>query len=357
MHRSSRTLKRLNNGKLWSKFDRQKLIELYPQMQNFQLARMFSRTQGAIMAQARRLGLQKNYEQGFKPLREQGNRWSDEDIRILRKMYYTHTFEEIGDAIGRTASAVHARAIALKLKKLKFWTKEEDNYLRRFFTPKPVAELARVLGRTCNAIKSRAAHLGLEHKLKRWTDAQLDLLARHYPTMQTEQVAKLIGRHITRIIAQAVRLGIKKDSSIASRAGRRLWTQDEVYQVLHLYKHHTKREIADILGYPYASLKLLLKRRSVGKCPHWNRKEDDTIRKLYNKLPFRKLAEKLGRTRKSTEARAKALCLVKQAHWNFTEVRILRREFRKGTPVREIVNIVGRSRKSCDHKIARLGLR
>ena len=74
-------------------------------------------------------------------------------------------------------------------------------------------------------------------------------------------------------------------------------------------------------------------------------------------MTYRELAVKLRRTPGTVEVRAHSLGLIKQPLWKNEEVRKLKKEFQKGVAVREIAELLGKSIKSIDIKITRLGLR
>ena len=261
MKKSDRTAKYRNYYEPWSKSDLKTLRRLYPHNYNNRLVRIFDRTPDAIRTRARRLGLKRKYDDEFKPYRSSKQTvWSDEEVRILKQMYPSHTFEEISDSIDRTASAIFGKAQKLKLKKRKLWTKKEDSFLRRFHGKKSRAELGRILGRTVQAIGQRAKKFGITHETVRWTKRECYMLIKRYPKMQTQGLAKLLGRSSVAISIKAGHLRIKKNIGGFAAGGRR-----------------------------------------------WTKEEDKIIRKYYKKMPYKDLSAKLGRSCKSIEHRIAAI--------------------------------------------------
>lgn len=358
---SSRTRKRRNNAEPWSKYDIQRLIELYPRTYNFELARMFRRTESGIKAIGERFGLHKKYDDTFKPFRPLGwKRWTDAEVRILKKMYLTHTFEEITDVIDRTRVAITGKLRKLKLEKFKIkdWTKKEDAYLRRYFATKSRKEIGQKIGRTEDAVCCRVVKLGLEREPDFWTDKEIELLKRYYPVKTSKELVKLINRSVGGIRAKAKKLDLQKEDGSRIIADRR-WNKKEVEKMFRLYKNHTAAQVASIIGQPVRFIKTFLINYGPAKEKLWTKKENAIIRKYYGKMRPKKLAEKLGRTYHSVQGRISYLGLVKikRKKWNDDEERVLTREYKKGMPVKKIAKLLGKKRDACYNKITRLGLR
>ena len=206
-----RTRKWRNSGRPWSKFDRTKLIKLYPKTHNFELARMFGRTEEAVLSQGHRFGLHKEYDDKFKlPRAVKGKNWNNTEIGILKKMYLTHPFAEISGIIDRSPGAIAKKAVQLKLKKIKFWIKKEDAYIRRFFASKTAAQIGKKLGRTFVAVTARAKKLGLERKVDYWTDEETKILKRYYKKMAHKDLAKKVGRDRHSVASRISKMGFIK---------------------------------------------------------------------------------------------------------------------------------------------------
>jgi len=352
MAQSSRNRKRRNNGRPWSKSDLEKLKILYPTTPNVKLGRILGRTCASVVTKAVILGITK--EDRYKN-RDCGDRWSDEEIRILKEMYYTHTFEEIADVIMRTRDAIATKAVKLKLQKLKIWSKSEDNYIRRYYTSKPPRELAARFGRTSGAVKLRASILGVDRILHCWTPRELELLSKYYPIMHSKELAKLIGRTASNVIAKAELLGIKKEAGSVIANGRR-WRKKEVEEVKQIYSTHSIRQTSEILKLPVKSVQLLIRRRCPAKQKRWTEEEKQILRENYDKMTYKELAGKLGRSWQVTEIKIWQLGLYKQKKWKNDEMQILQKEYLKQTPVEQIAKLLGRSKRACEHKITKMKL-
>lgn len=318
---------------------------------------MFGRTVEAVRSKGDRMGLKKQWDKDFQPYQPLDvRRWSSREIMVLKKMYTMHTFEDISDKIDRSPSAIAAKARQLKLTKLKLWTKRDEKVLRRLYRKKSYLELARILDRTPKAVEKRAADLGLGRKFTWWTVKDIDLLVKNYPTMRTRDLAKLIGRSPEQVRMKAFVLRIRKDREGIFSGGRR-WSKTEIDEILRLYKNHTTRQVAGLLGYPYKTIRRVLKRFNLGKLNPWTEKEDKIIRKYSKRVPYKKLAEKLGRSVKATAARAETLGLIGRSVWNKKDIRLLTEQFKKGVPISKIAARLGKSKSTCSYKIMVLGLR
>jgi hypothetical protein len=358
MPSSKRTYKRINHNKPWSKSDTQRFAELYCRNHDHKLARIFGRTAEAIRTKGARMGLKKNWDEDFKPYHPfDVRRWSPLEITVLKRMHATHTFVDISDKIDRSPSAIAAKARLLKLRKQKLWTKRDDKLLQRNCKKKSYVQLARMLDRTPRAIEKRAADIGLDRKFAWWTGKELDLLVKNYPTMRTRELARLIGRSPEQVRMKAYVLGIRKDRERIFSGGRR-WSKTEVDEILRLYKNHTTRQVAALLDYPYMTVRRLFKRlNGLVKLKPWTKKEDRIMRKYCKRISYKKLAEKLGRSIKSVGSRAETLGLIGKNIWSQKDIRVLKEQFNKSTPVKKIAALLGKSRNTCNYKITALDLR
>ena len=356
MKRTQRTSKRRNIYKPWSKSDIQRLTSLYPKNHDYDLARIFRRTTAAILSKGRKLGLKKAYDEDFKPEIHERRRWTARENKALKKLYKLHTTEELSDIFARKATSISGQARRLRLRKVWFWTKEDDDILRKYHKQKTYAEIGKILKRSPETIVNRVAELDLDRKFDWWTEREINLLIKHYSTMNTKELSKLIGRSVENIRSKAFCLKIQKDKQIIIVNGKRLNLQQQE-EIHRLFKNHSAREVANILGYSFKDTRRFLARYSPGKQKYWTKEEDKTIRKFYNKMTHIKLAEKLGRTRKSVESRIETLGLTGQSIWISGQVKVLRAEFKKGTPTIKIAKMLNKSKRTCDYKIALLKLR
>lgn len=176
--------------------------------------------------------------------------------------------------------------------------------------------------------------------------------------MKTKKLAEFFHCSIRAVHRKADSLGLKKSREIVTGGGLK-WTREQISEIHRVYKNHTARKTAQILGYPYESLRSLLHRFSISKPKPWTQKEDELIKRYYKKVPYTELAKKLGRNSNAVYARLYQLGLnglIKKKHWNDKEIKKLKKEYKKGATVRQIASIFGRSWQACNKKISHLGL-
>ena len=293
-------------NKLWSKQEIKTLRRLYPHSTKHELIRSLNRTHHSIANMARILGLHKEFDDKFRPYRAIERRlWSDEENRILKKMYPSHTAEEISPLIDRTSTAIIAQANKLKLKKRWLWTNQQCDYLRRFYQKKSCTELAQKFGRTVAAVEARALELGIaDTRGVAWTKRHVKMLIKYRPTMSLKELAKRTGHPVKAVEAKALGLGIKR--------------------------------------YPDRN---------------WTEGEDRTLKKYYARMTQKKLADKLGRSFYSVINRLCALGLTDGSLWTKKDIAVLKKEYKKGARVDEIANLLGKKNVTCYYKIKTLGLR
>ena len=87
--------------------------------------------------------------------------WSEEKVKLLKKLYPEMEAKEIARIVDRSVAAVHRKACNLGLKKCLSWSGEEESLLRVLFSNKKVSDIADIMGRSVSAINARAHKLRL----------------------------------------------------------------------------------------------------------------------------------------------------------------------------------------------------
>lgn len=83
-----------------------------------------------------------------------GTRWTEEDVKFLKRNYRTMLVREIASLIEKTIPQVRQKAQELGLRKKAYpWTERELQYLENNYGLKPAAQIARTLKRSTNALK------------------------------------------------------------------------------------------------------------------------------------------------------------------------------------------------------------
>jgi len=99
------------------------------------------------------------------------------------------------------------------------WTEQDLDFLRENYRKVSNQVIAEELGKTESAIKAKAGVLGL-YQSRKWTPEQLRLLNENYADIQTGELANLIGRDIDSIYKKATKLGIKKSEAYTAEKRR-----------------------------------------------------------------------------------------------------------------------------------------
>lgn len=100
-------------------------------------------------------------------------KWSDDELRYLRKNYTTTEYKEIGAHIGRSTAAVRNKCYELGLSKVEAWSDDEIGYLRVVCSKGAIDinEIAKVLGRTRAGVACKINDLGLGDPKRPITEA------------------------------------------------------------------------------------------------------------------------------------------------------------------------------------------
>ena len=110
----------------WTMQETNLLIELYADHNNYYISEVLQKTKASIDIRASTLGLKKS-EYHRKKVNQLNNQkkhhaWTEEEIEILKANYKIKSYNEIGEELGRTGSAVSQKARKLNLiKNMKLW--------------------------------------------------------------------------------------------------------------------------------------------------------------------------------------------------------------------------------------------
>lgn len=155
--------------------------------------------------------------------------WSADDIKLIKRRYGKKPLAEIAATLGRSEGAVRAQAFRLGLKLPKWpnvspkrppdikpvrhrstWTKKELNYVQAHYGKTPTREIAAKLARMQSAINMAAQALGLCSKqAQKWSQEEIAVLRTHYAEGAGVScvLALLPGRSKSSIVVKASELG------------------------------------------------------------------------------------------------------------------------------------------------------
>ena len=295
------------------------------------------------------------------PLREMAFRksaWTPDEIDQLRSMFENdHSLDEIAAAMGRPRGSIVHRIETLGMRREtnRAWSELDDQTLGRRYGTENAATIAVSLGRSATAVYARARLLGVSDPgplpYAPWEDEQIR--AGFASGSSVEEIARTIGRPFSGVVSRAHGLGLKHACAPDH------WTIDEITRALTLaHAGHRYPEIVAKLtseGFPERSVAGLgPKIRKMGYSRGWGKawlpEEDDLLRNAYRSgESLAPLREPLSRSRSSIAYRAGELHLEHQRPTGFRQGPIWSEEdnarLRQGygrVPSRELAEQLGR---------------
>ena len=90
--------------------------------------------------------------------------WTDEDIKLLKRLYPRGNTKMIAERLCRPLTAVRQKAydMGLKTEVYHYWTEEELETLSKLYPNTETNDLARRFRRSAGSIKTKARQLGLK---------------------------------------------------------------------------------------------------------------------------------------------------------------------------------------------------
>lgn len=153
--------------------------------------------------------------------------WTIDEITFVEQHYRQLSAADIGETLGRTASAVIRQASLLGVTDRGSWSRAEKDFLKKLYGNLPTKEIADKLGRSVSAVRAMVVKLALGKWHNRfWTTAELALMQEHYSKGIDEIKVLLPERTREAIFAQAGKMGLTEP---------RLWRPDEDRVLRALY--------------------------------------------------------------------------------------------------------------------------
>lgn len=90
--------------------------------------------------------------------------WTDEDIRLLKRLYPRGHTKKIAERLGRPLTTVRQKAYDLGMKTniYQYWQPEDLELLAKLYDHMSTKEIAERLDRSENSVKAKAQQLGLK---------------------------------------------------------------------------------------------------------------------------------------------------------------------------------------------------
>ena len=94
------------------------------------------------------------------------------------------------------------------------WTQDDIKLLKRLYPRGNTRMIAEKLGRPLTAVRQKAYDMGMKTEVYNyWTEDDLEILIRLYPEMETDELARRFSRSAGSIKTKARQLGLKKSKS------------------------------------------------------------------------------------------------------------------------------------------------
>lgn len=151
-------------------------------------------------------------------------KWTDEDLAVVEKYYYTHTLDEIRDMIGNrhTNDAIQTKAMRhFGYSKDRTWSDDEIEILKTYYPIESVDDVClRLQKRTRQAIIRQDNNLGIQNKFyidTYWSEDEEKFLVDNWRLMSDKELAEHFGRDVHAIVDKRSLLGLAR---IQNRDGK-----------------------------------------------------------------------------------------------------------------------------------------
>ncbi|MBK6913970.1 MAG: hypothetical protein IPH11_10030 [Ignavibacteriales bacterium] len=176
------------------------------------------------------------------------NKWSEEEIKILKRLYSKKGAKPVAKLLGRKPDNVMAKAakLGIRFSKVRPWEKWEDNYLIRHYADRKNLSISHTLRRSIPSIMNRAKFLNLSAvKSPSWTEEEKNILRELYSDRKNalESISEKLNRSKYAVLLQAQVLGINRPRHDHE------WTKEEIDYLKQNYQTKSYGEIASELGH------------------------------------------------------------------------------------------------------------
>ena len=259
------------------------------------------------------------------------NKWTDEEIEILKKYYPVEGPDCASRLNDRTRQSVKAKAFELKITECSHWTNEEIEILRKYYPVEGTKCKNRLNNRTEQSVKIKASELNIIHTNYFWADKEVEILKKYYSTEGTKcksRLPSLNKKHISAIQRKAQKLNLVYEPYKIS---------EEEIEILKKYYSiegvKCKNRLNSLNEKSDSAIKRLAKKIGVSYgCDEWTDKEIDVIKKYYpiEGLKCKNRLESL-KNRKEVSirniARKMGVSFRQQTKWTDEELNILRQYY------------------------------
>ena len=138
--------------------------------------------------------------------------WSEDEVKLLKKLFPQGRAREIAKRTGRPLTAVRQKAyhMGIRTSEHRLWSAGEIRHLKRLYPSEDVQSIADKLGRSYDAVAVKARKLEICRQHNVWSKRELNLLKKLHPNKTARETAEQIGRSVRAIRRGIQRFGLQK---------------------------------------------------------------------------------------------------------------------------------------------------
>ena len=89
-------------------------------------------------------------------------RWSEDEVKLLKKLFPKGKAREVADRTGRPLTAVRQKAydMGLRTRECRLWTTDEIELLKKRFPKENLQSIADILGQSSGTVRQKACQIG-----------------------------------------------------------------------------------------------------------------------------------------------------------------------------------------------------
>lgn len=275
-------------------------------------------------------------------------KWTDNEIEILKKHYPTMGSAVVSMLPGRNKKSIIAMACSMQIKYINDrWTPEEDEIIRKHY-PSIGSKVSELLPkRNPSTIRVRAIQLNVKYTALDWTPEEDRILREHYPSMAYEVISLLPNKTKMQISDRVKTLKIRYE---------KYWTPEED-EIIRKHYSSMGSKVNELLENRSRSACMnrarLLGVECIKKSIPWTPEEDEIIKEYYPSMNIRVSEMLNGRTPLACKSRAEKLKITRNIphkQWTQEEDEILTKYY-KSMGASAVAKLLNRSRTSVSCRI------
>lgn len=148
---------------------------------------------------------------GFEIEKKKVNRWTDEEIELLKIMASKYLNKTIARKLNRSVSEVNKKARELKIQlifKRPVWNKWKVKFLKDNINSLSLSQIQKKLEVNYYQIMDKLDELGIEYNNNFWSEEEINILTELSSKVYIRQIAKILNRTEGAIISKANKMGL-----------------------------------------------------------------------------------------------------------------------------------------------------